>query len=59
MHTMGAMSHITPSSHSHPFDTALRTYSGQAVDLKEATSEPGTRIAEYSLVIIQWHLRFW
>jgi hypothetical protein len=26
--------------HSQPFDTALRAYSGQAVDLQEATSEP-------------------
>jgi len=34
------VSHVAPSSHSHPFDTALRAYSGQAVDLQEATSEP-------------------
>jgi hypothetical protein len=26
--------------HSQPFDTALRAYSGQAVDIQEATSEP-------------------
>ncbi len=29
----------------------LGAYSGQAVDLQEATSEPGIRVAEYSLVI--------
>jgi len=37
--------------HSHPFDTALQAYSGQAVDLQEATSKPGIRVAEYCLVI--------
>ncbi|HLA81126.1 MAG TPA: hypothetical protein VJP78_05760, partial [Thermoleophilia bacterium] len=51
-----AVSHVAPSSHSHPFDTALRAYSGQAVDLHEATSEPGIPVAEYCLVISQWHL---
>jgi len=35
-----SFSSIAPSSHCHPFDTLLRTYSGQAVDLQEATSEP-------------------
>jgi hypothetical protein len=53
------VSHVAPSSHSHPFDTALRAYSGQAVDLQEATSEPGIRVAEYCLVINQWHLPLW
>ena len=50
------MGHVAASSHCHPFDTALRAYSGQAVDLQEATSEPGIRVAEYCLVIDQWHL---
>ncbi|OGP97781.1 MAG: hypothetical protein A2W10_05475 [Deltaproteobacteria bacterium RBG_16_55_12] len=53
------MGHVAPSSHSHPFDTALRPYSGQAVGLQEATTEPGIRIAEYCLVIDQWHLLLW
>ena len=36
---------------------SIRTscYSGQAVDLQEATSKPGIRVAEYCLVISQWH----
>ena len=34
-----AVSHVAPSSHFHPFDTGLRAYSGQAVDLQEVTSE--------------------
>ena len=34
-HTIGAVGHVAASSHSHPFDTALRAYSGQAVDLQE------------------------
>jgi len=54
-----AASHVALSSHSHPFDTALRAYSGQAVDLQEATSEPGIRVAEYCLVINQWQLLLW
>ena len=29
------------------------------VDLQEATSEPGVRVAEYCLVISQWHLPLW
>jgi len=56
---MEAVGHVAPSSHSHPFDTALRAYSGQAVDLQEATSEPGIRVAEYCLVINQRHLLLW
>jgi hypothetical protein len=56
IHTIEAMGHVAPSSHSHPFDTALRTYSGQAVDLQEATTEPGIRVAECCLVINQWDL---
>jgi len=48
--------HVAPSSHSHPFDTALQAYSGQAVDLEEATSQPGIRVAEYCLVIAQRRL---
>jgi hypothetical protein len=59
IHSIEAVSHAAPSSHSHPFDTALRAYSGQAVDLQEATSEPGIRVAEYCLVINQWHLPLW
>ncbi len=35
-----SFSHVAPSSHSQPFDTALRAYSGRAVDLEQATSEP-------------------
>ncbi len=63
-----SFSHIALSSHPHPFDTALRVYSGQAVDLQEAASEPacaghadrpGIRVAEYCLVINQWHLPLW
>jgi hypothetical protein len=49
-----AVGHFAASSHSHPFDTALRAYSGQAVDLQEATSERGIRVADYGLVINQW-----
>lgn len=30
-----------------------------AGDLQEATSEPGIRVAEYCLVINQWHLPLW
>ena len=52
-------SHVAPSSHSHLFDTALRAYSGQAADLQEATSQPGIRVAEYCLVINQWHRLLW
>jgi hypothetical protein len=61
VHMAEAVSHAAWCSHSQPFDTALRAYSGQAVDLQEATSEPacayphadrpGIRIAEYCLVI--------
>ncbi len=51
---MEAVSHVALSSHSHPFDTALRAYSGQAVDLQEATSESGIRVADCYLVINQW-----
>ena len=40
-------------------NTALRAYSGQAVDLQEAASEPGIRFAEYCLVINQWPLPLW
>jgi len=29
------------------------------VDLKEDTSEPGIRVAEYFLVINQWQLLLW
>ncbi len=52
--------HVARSSYSQPFDTALRAYSGQAVDLQESTSEPvcaghadrpGIRVAEDCLVI--------
>ena len=32
----GAVGHVAAFSDSHPFDTALRVYSGQAVDLQEA-----------------------
>ena len=52
-----SFSSIAPPSHSHPFDTALRTYSGQARDLREAMREPGIRVAEYCLVIN--HLFLW
>ena len=51
IHTIEAVSHVTRSSYSQPFDTALQPYSGQAVDLQEATSEPGISVAEYCLVI--------
>ncbi len=61
-----AVSHAAWCSHSQPFDTALRAYSGQAVDLQEATSEPacayphadrpGISVAEYCLVINRWQL---
>ena len=54
-----AVSHVAPSSHSQPFDTALRAYSGQAVDLQEATSEPGIRVTDYCLVVDQWYLPLW
>ncbi len=40
IHTTEAVSHVALSSHSQPFDTAFRAYSGQAVDLQEVTSEP-------------------
>jgi len=56
---MEAVGHVARCSHSQPFDTALRAYSGQAVDLQEATSEPGIRVAEYCLVIKQWCLPLW
>jgi len=47
---------VAPFSRSHLFDTALRAYSGQAVDLQEATSEPGIRVAEYCVMLNQWQL---
>ena len=50
------MGHVAPCLHSQPFDTPLRAYSGQAVDLQEATSEPGIRVAEYCLVVDLWPL---
>ena len=50
---------IPLSSDSQPFDTALRATSGQAVNLQEATSGPGIRVAEYCLVIYQWHPLLW
>ena len=59
---------VAPFSHCHPLDTALRPYSGQAVDLQEITSEPtcaghadrpGIHVAEYCLVISQWHMLLW
>jgi hypothetical protein len=63
------VSHVAPCSHSHPFDTALRVYSGQAEDLQDATSEPACawshadrpdiRVAECYLMINQWHLLLW
>ena len=53
------MSRVAPSSNSQSFDTALLAYSGQAVDLQEATGEPGIRVAGYCLVINQWHLLLW
>ena len=56
IHTIAAVSPVAPSSPSHPFDTALRAYSGQAVDLQEATSEPGIRVAEYCVMLNQWQL---
>ncbi len=61
-----AVGHVAPCSHSQPFDTAVRAYSGQAVDLQEATSEsacalhadrPGIRVGEYCLVINHLPLR--
>jgi len=54
-----SFSSIAPPSHSHPFDTALRTYSGQARDLREAMREPGIRVAEYCLVVNQWPVLLW
>jgi len=39
--TPEAVSHVAPFSDSQPFDTAPRAYSGQAMDLQEATSKPG------------------
>ena len=51
-----AVGHVAASSHSHPFDTPLRAYSGQARDLREAMREPGIRVAEYCLVVNQWRL---
>ncbi len=59
IHTTEAVGYVPPCSHSHPFDTALRAYSGQAVDLQEATSEPGIRVSEYCLVISQWRQLLW
>ena len=53
------MSDVAPCSDSQPFDTALQADSGQVVDLQEATSEPGIRVAEYCLVISRWHLLLW
>jgi len=60
MHTIEVVGHVAASSHSHPFDTALRAYSGQAVGVQEATSgpacaghadRPGIRVAECCPVI--------
>jgi len=60
IHTTEAVSHVAPSSHSQPFDTAFRAYSSQAVDLQEVTSEPacaghadrpGIRVGKYCLVV--------
>jgi len=51
IHTIEAVSHVALSSHPQPFDTALRAYSGQAVDLQEATSKPGIRVAEYCVML--------
>ena len=51
-----AVSYVAVSLHSQPFDTALRAYSGQAVDLQEATGKAGIRVAEYCLVISWWCL---
>ncbi len=53
IHTIEAVSYVARSSYSQPFDTALRAYSGHAVDLQEATSAPGIRLVEYCLVINQ------
>ncbi len=47
---------VLASSYSQPFDTALRAYSGQVVDLQGATSGPGIRVADYCPVINQWSL---
>ena len=44
-----SVSHVAPSSRSHPFDTALRAYSGQAVDLQEATGEAALRCTQTGL----------
>ncbi len=49
------MGRVAPCLHSQPFDTALRAYSGQAVDLLEATSETSIRFTEFCLVISQPH----
>ncbi len=65
IHTIELVSHVAPSSRSHPFDTALRAYSGQAlrllsgqaVEIQEATSKPDIRVAEYCLVVN--HLILW
>ena len=63
-----SFSHLAPCLHSQPYDTALRAYSGQAVDLQEAAGEPacalhaerpGVRVTEYCLVINQWPLLLW
>ncbi len=48
-----AVSYVAPCLRSQPFDTALRAYSGQAVDLQKATSAPGIRLVEYCLVFNQ------
>ena len=57
IHTIELVSHVAPSSRSHPFDTALRAYSGQAVEIQEATSKPDIRVAEYCLMVN--HLILW
>jgi len=54
-----SFSHVARSSRSQPFDTALRAYSGQAVDVQEAKSEPGIRVAECCPVIDRWRLLLW
>ena len=54
-----AVGHAASYSHSQRLDTALRAYSGRAVDLQEATSEPGIPVTEYCLVIDLWRLPLW
>jgi len=39
IHAIEAVTHVAPSFHSHLCDTALRAYSGQAVDLEEAPDD--------------------